>query len=82
MNQRKEFEIVEGSMNVYADLGYPDTAEMQRESQLTAEIALAIKGRRLTQDEAAELVGIDQSKCRGSPAASFGGSARPICSNW
>lgn len=48
--------------NVYADLGYTDAAEMRRKSQLASEIARAIKARRLTQDGAAELPGIDQSK--------------------
>ena len=62
MSQRKDIEVVEGSLNVYADLGYPDAAEMQRKSQLAAEIARAIKARRLTQGEAADLLGIDQSK--------------------
>ena len=51
-----------GSTNVYADLGYSDAAEMQRKSQLAGEIARAIKAKRLTQDAAAELLGIDQSK--------------------
>jgi predicted XRE-type DNA-binding protein len=54
--------IEDGSTNVYADLGYADAAEMQGKSQLAAEIARAIKARRLTQSGAAELLGIDQSK--------------------
>ena len=54
--------IEEGSTNVYADLGYADAAEMQRKSQLAAEIARAIKAKKLTQIAAAELLGIDQSK--------------------
>ena len=54
--------IEDGSTNVYADLGYENAAEMQRKSQLAAEIARAIKARRLTQQEAAELLGVDQSK--------------------
>ena len=54
--------IEEGSTNVYADLGYVDAAEMQRKSQLAAEIERAIKARRLTQNAAATLLGIDQSK--------------------
>jgi predicted XRE-type DNA-binding protein len=63
MNQRKEVvEIIESSGNVYADLGYEDAAEMQRKAQLAAEITRAIKARRLTQAQAAELLGIDQSK--------------------
>ena len=55
-------EVVESSGNVYADLGYADAGEMQRKAQLAAEIARTIKARRLTQDQAAELLGIDQSK--------------------
>jgi predicted XRE-type DNA-binding protein len=54
--------IEQGSTNVYADLGYPDAQEMQRKALLASEIARSIKARRLTQEEAAELLGIDQSK--------------------
>lgn len=62
MNRSTEITIEEGSTNVYADLSYADAAEMQRKSQLAAAIARAIKARRLTLLEAAELLGIDQSK--------------------
>ncbi len=62
MNGNGEITVQEGSTNVYADLGYADAAEMQRKSQLAAEIARAIKARRLTQADAATLLGIDQSK--------------------
>lgn len=62
MSPDTEFAVEEGSTNVYADLGYPDAAEMQRKSQLAAEIARAIKARRLTQEAAAALLGIDQAK--------------------
>lgn len=55
-------DIESGSTNVYADLGYTNAAEMQRKSSLAAEIARAIKARKLTQDAAAELLGIDQAK--------------------
>lgn len=54
--------IEEDSTNVYADLGYTDAEEMQRKASLAAEIARAIKARHLTQEAAAELLGIDQSK--------------------
>ncbi|PIQ56140.1 MAG: transcriptional regulator [Comamonadaceae bacterium CG12_big_fil_rev_8_21_14_0_65_59_15] len=57
-----EIVIEVGSTNVYADMGYLDAAEMQRKSQLTAEITRAIKARKLTQIAAAELLGVDQSK--------------------
>jgi len=62
MSQHNRVTIEEGSTNVYADLGYADAGEMQRKSQLAGEIARAIKARRLTQDGAAALLGIDQSK--------------------
>jgi predicted XRE-type DNA-binding protein len=62
MGRHSEITIEEGSPNVYADLGYADAAEMQRKSQLAAEIARAIKARRLTQEAAAAWLGIDQSK--------------------
>ena len=62
MTRKTDIAIQEGSINVYADLGYADAAEMQRKAQLAAEIARAIKARHLTQNDAAVLLGIDQSK--------------------
>jgi predicted XRE-type DNA-binding protein len=62
MSRQPEITIQDGSTNVYADLGYADAAEMQRKSQIAAEIARAIKARHLTQGAAATLLGIDQSK--------------------
>jgi len=53
MSQSSHITIEEGSTNVYADQGYADAAEMQRKSQLAAEIARAIRARRLTQQGAA-----------------------------
>jgi predicted XRE-type DNA-binding protein len=54
--------VEDGGTNVYADLGYAAAAEMQRKSRLAAEIGRAIRARHLTQQEAAGLLGIDQSK--------------------
>jgi len=62
MSRHSGITVEEGSTNVYADLGYPDAAEMQRKSQIAAEVARAIKARHLTQAAAAALLGIDQSK--------------------
>ena len=62
MNEPQEITIEEGSTNVYADLGYADAAEMQRKSRLASEISRSIKARRLTQADAAIVLGIDQSK--------------------
>ncbi|ABD68787.1 hypothetical protein Rfer_1046 [Rhodoferax ferrireducens T118] len=50
-----------GSSNVYADLGYPDAAQMQRKSSLVAEITRKIEVLKLPQDVAAELLDIDKT---------------------
>ena len=60
--RRAEPRVAEGNANVYADLGYANATEMQRKSRLAAEIARAIDDRHLRQQDAAELLGIDQSK--------------------
>ncbi len=62
MTRKTKITIKAGSTKVYADLGYADAAEMQRKSQLAAEIARAIKARQLTPQDAAEPLGIDPSK--------------------
>ena len=67
--------IEEGSTNVYADMGYTDAAEMQRKSRLAGEIARAIKARRLTQEAAAELLGIDQAKVSRITRGQFRGTS-------
>lgn len=62
MAARRIITIEDGTLNVYADLGYPDGAAMQRKSRLAAAIARTIEGRHLTQSAAADLLGIDQAK--------------------
>jgi predicted XRE-type DNA-binding protein len=75
MGRRTEMTIEEGSDNVYADLGYANAAEMQRKSQLAAEIARAIKARQLTQAGAAVLLGLDQSKVSRITRGQFRGAS-------
>lgn len=62
MTARPGIVIEEGSTNVYADLGHANAAEMQRKSRIAAEIARAIQALGLTQQQAAERLGIDQAK--------------------
>ena len=62
MTRVNEITVEIGGTNVYADMGCADAGEMQRKSQLAGEIARAIKARNLSQSEAAEQLGIDQSK--------------------
>jgi len=48
--------------NVFADLGLPDADELQAKSALVHQITSIIDSRKLTQVEAANLLGIDQPK--------------------
>ena len=54
--------IEEGSGNPYADLGFPDAGDMLVKAGLAQEIAQIIKDQHLTQQRAAELVGMPQPK--------------------
>lgn len=51
-----------GSGNVYADLGFSNPEEMLAKAQLVSEIQKAIKKKRLTQIETAEMLGLTQPK--------------------
>lgn len=55
-------QIEQGSTNVYADLGFADAEEMLVKAQLATKIGEIIKRRKLTQIQAAELLGIPQPK--------------------
>jgi len=55
-------EIKKGSTNVYADLGMTNAEEMLVKAQLATKIAEIIKQRRITQVQAAELLGMPQPK--------------------
>ncbi len=54
--------IEKGSTNVYADLGFENADEMLVKAQLAAKIGEIIKRRKLTQAQAAEVLGIPQPK--------------------
>ena len=55
-------EIEAGSGNVYADLGMADADEMIVKAQLAIKIGEIIKGRQWSQQQAADVLGIPQSK--------------------
>jgi len=55
-------EIKRGSGNVFADLGVPDPEEALLKAQLADLITLTIEAEKLTQAEAAKILGIDQPK--------------------
>jgi predicted XRE-type DNA-binding protein len=58
----EEIEVYSGSGNVFADLGLPDADELLIKAQLADQISDLIEERKLTQVEAAKLLGIDQPK--------------------
>lgn len=55
-------EVMEGTGNVYADIGMPDAETMLVKAQLATAIADSIAMRKLTQQRAAEILGMTQSK--------------------
>jgi len=51
-----------GSGNVFADLGFPNAEEMLAKAELAQKITSIIQRRRLTQAQAADVLGVDQPK--------------------
>ena len=60
--QHDDITVTPGSGNVFADLNVAEPEEELAKAQLAVHIRDAIKRRRLTQAEAARLVGLDQPK--------------------
>jgi len=58
----KEPVVTYGSGNVFADLGFEDAEEMLAKAKLAVAIKDIIRERKLTQAQAAELMGIDQPR--------------------
>ena len=54
--------IVRGSENVFADLGFPDAAERQAKLRLAYALNQVLDERKLTQQEAASVLGVNQPK--------------------
>ena len=66
-------EVEHGSTNVYADLGFRDADEMAVKSNLVAKIDEILRGKGLTQVEAAKLLGLTQPKLSGILRGKFHG---------
>ncbi len=54
--------VEEGMGSVYGDLGYANSEDMMIKAQLVTKIADIIKKRGLTQEQAAEILGLTQPK--------------------
>lgn len=61
-SKHEDIPVIEGSGNVFADLGVSEPEEELAKAQLASHIRQAIKRRRLTQFAAAGLIGLDQPK--------------------
>lgn len=55
-------DYTKGSGNVFADLGFPDAEERLAKAKLVVQIDRIIRKRRLTQEEAAKILGVSQLK--------------------
>jgi predicted XRE-type DNA-binding protein len=62
MARKSDIEVTPSSGNVFADLGFAEPEEELARAQLAGRIQQIIKRRRLTQVNAARLMGIDQPK--------------------
>lgn len=58
----KKIKYEESSGNIFADLSSDNSEEKLAKAELTRQIAKIIKKRKLTQKQAAEILGIDQPK--------------------
>lgn len=61
-NRTEKIPVTRSSGNVFADLGLPNPEERLAKAQLALEISRILKQRKLTQQAAAKLMGIDQPK--------------------
>ena len=55
-------DYVEGSGNVFADLGFADADDRLAKAELAIKIAEILRRRKLTQTQAAAVLGVDQPK--------------------
>jgi len=55
-------EVIEGGVNVFADLGLPDASERQTKTRLAMAVNALLKQRRYKQADTAKILGIPQSK--------------------
>ncbi len=58
----EKIKYIEGSGNIYQDLGFPDSEERLAKAQLALRIEKIIKQRKLKQIEAAKILEINQPK--------------------
>lgn len=60
MKRKRDYEVSSG--NVFADLGFRDSKQELLKAELTVQIFKLLRGRGLTQNEAAKLLGTTQAQ--------------------
>jgi predicted XRE-type DNA-binding protein len=60
MSESQPHDVIEGSGNVFADLQLPEPDELVAKAELVSKISSIIRGRHLTQAQAAEVLGTTQ----------------------
>jgi predicted XRE-type DNA-binding protein len=61
-SKRQRIRVTEGSGNVFADVGIEQPEEYLAKAELARQIIGALEARRLTQTEAARILGVSQPK--------------------
>ena len=61
-NAKREDQVIRGTGNVFADLGYSDATERQAKLRLAYALNQILEERRLSQAEAANVLGVTQPK--------------------
>lgn len=59
-DETERLDFVEGSGNIFADLGLPDADELLAKAEMVRQISKLIQSRGLTQGHAAEILGTSQ----------------------
>jgi predicted XRE-type DNA-binding protein len=60
--QKRREVVRQASANIFKDLKLPDAAELNAKSQIAYRICAILEERKLTQKQAASLLGVDQPK--------------------
>ena len=61
-NADRDAPVVRGTKNVFADLGFPDASERQAKLRLAYALNQVLEHRKLSQAEAAKVLGVSQPK--------------------
>ena len=61
-NAERKGPITRGTKNVFADLGFPDAVERQAKLRLAYALNQVLEGRKLSQADAAKVLGVTQPK--------------------